>query len=146
MADATYTQEISMPDRGVWKKLKKAAARFTVYKFINGNNQLASDGTFQFNDVADNKEWKNFVKSVEPDDDRPDNKYLGKLYDVAKKVHLKDIWENTHKWNNGFKGKILFSEKENETFKLENGNFESFKNRESNAQSITSIKKLLKGM
>ena len=146
MADATYPCLISMPNKGVWKKLKKAAARYTVYEYIHGNNLLASKNNISFADAADNKKWRNFANSVEPDDDRPDNKYLGKLYDVAKKVHLKEIWENTHKWNNDFKGKILFSENENETFQFGNGTFDSFKNRESNAQSITSIKKLLKGM
>lgn len=148
MADATYNKEITMPGNGAWKAMKKCAARYVTYEYINDNNIVNNDYKIVlFPDFSDNGIWKDFVKSIEPDSEKPDGTFKGIMYSFGKKIHLKEIWENTKKWKSDYKGKILFSEDSDTTYQFDGDNeMKHYSNREFHAQNIQSIRNLLKKM
>ena len=148
MANASYNKEITMPDNGAWKAMKKHAARYVTHEYINDNKKVKNGYRIAvFSDFSDNGIWKDFAKSIEPDSEKPVDTFKGIMYSFGKKIHFKEIWENTKKWKSECKGKILFSEDSDKTYQFEGQNaMTSYTNREFYASNIQSIRTLLKKM
>lgn len=145
-------------EKSSWNTQKKLLARFLVYKYINGIADLTKNVNVRFvsaQSTALNDDWKEFACNVEG------NQLTGFMkiaLDKAKKIMMHDynpfsgiykgVWENVTKWNgDNFKGKILLSEKEDETaFFDENHAMKTYKNREFYGENITALRELLKKM
>ena len=66
-------------------------------------------------DVLNNKKWREFVESIEPDPDKKTLKsYLNTYLNPFRGLY-EGIWENHRKWKQGFKGQILMSDQADKT-------------------------------
>ena len=151
MINANYDSSISKASNGAWKDQKRGWARFVMYQYLRDHAANLKKGNYTFNspeDTLDNTKWGKFARSVEGTDLTKDWLYrLGRTqrfflheYNPLSSLYS-GIWDHTHIWKNGFKGKILMSETNNET-RLLSGDTKI--NRESDAQNIVNIRKALK--
>ena len=151
MVNANYDSNISKASNGTWKEQKRAWARFVMYQYVRDHATNLKKGTYTFDnpkDTLDNTKWGKFARSVEGTDLTKDWLYrLGRAqrfflheYNPLSSLYS-GIWDHTHIWKNGFKGKILMSDTNDRTRLL--SGFPRI-NRESDAQNIVNIRKALK--
>ena len=151
MINANYDSSISKASNGEWKDQKCGWARYVMYQYVRDHATNLKKGTYTFDnpkDTLDNTKWGKFARSVEGTDLTKDWLYrLGRAqrfflheYNPLSSLYS-GIWDHTHIWKNGFKGKILMSDTNDRTRLL--SGFPRI-NRESDAQNIVNIRKALK--
>ena len=149
MSDCSYDKTISKPDKFAWEQQKLALRRYIAFKYVTTFDYLTLDDTkiTSLDDAMNNKKWRQFVESIEPDPDKTTLKSFFNTYVNPFRGLYEGIWENHRKWKQGFKGQILMSDRANKTVSFdENLLLKAHPNRDYFEENFKELRNFLKNL